>query len=76
MANRNILLLINTSRQLSRDMAVGIGKYSQLHGPWPFEWDLSLYENNRRERKYLIQGRDIDGAIIADTANRRAEYPH
>jgi LacI family transcriptional regulator len=71
MANWNILLLINTSRQLSRDLAVGIGKYSQLHGPWTFEWDLSLYEKNPKEQKYPIREREVDGIIISDVPSQR-----
>jgi len=63
-----VILLIDTSRAYGRGLLRGIAKYSNLHGPWIFNWRPPFYRETGREEIALSQLKDWsgDGIIIRE----------
>jgi LacI family transcriptional regulator, galactose operon repressor len=62
--NPTVMLLIDTSRVLGREILRGVVRYSKLHGPWIFRSTLPFFEmatNNLPQLGTL----DVDGLVVA-----------
>lgn len=66
--NSKVLVVIDTTRIFGRQLLRGIGRYSQLHGPWFFYTELGIVENPMPH----VHFDDLDAeGIIAHTRNRK-----
>ena len=70
--NPSVMLLIDTSRVIGREIFRGVTKYSRLHGPWTFYNTLPFF-NKSMTVLPRFKSLDIDGLIVFTHDRRMLE---